>query len=158
MCTRNCPEKVQWHPINLKLQKDMIKLELQSSTSAFYNVPDYLNEPDIKQYEVTAYFRNAELVEQTLDLFELNWSGVSYDMPNCAARAEGGVLFKRKGVSEYFTLRQPCLSCYIKLAQRCNDDMETLKKASVTCSLHFQPAVVVNLSSTEDGCCASVSR
>ena len=134
MCTHECPDEVQWRKINLKLQRHMTKLELQSPEYCIHNVPEHLAEDDIKQYEVTAYFSDAESVDQTLYDFDLNWSGVSYGITNSAARAEGGAVFRRKGVSGYFVLKRPCLSCYIKIAKRCNDNIEVLKKACVTCS------------------------
>ena len=153
MCTHNCPDKVQWQPIDLKLQKNMIKLGLVTAKGWLTVVPKHLDEPNIKQYEVTAYFSDAVFVEKTLEAFTLNWSGVSYDIPNCAARAEGGVVFKRKSVPGYFVLKRPCLSCYVKLAERCNDDVETLKRA-MACCFYSHPRAVIGLNSREDGCCA----
>src|SRR6476646_9276358 len=134
----NCPDEVQWQEVNLRLQKDMTRLELRLPQYCAINVPDHLIDNGIQQYEVTAYFKDIQSVANTLETFALNWNGVSYDILDHAARAEGGVVFRREGRSGYFVLKQPCLLCCIKIGKQCNDDIQILKRACVTCWLSFQ--------------------
>jgi hypothetical protein len=141
-----CPKEIEWYPVKVKLLYGMKSISLTDSDE--YIIPNHLIEENIKikQYNIIiTFFDYIDESQINNSINKSNYSVESIEYRKDGAVYHAGPLFKRSGYTGYWMLKVPCLSCYIKIAEECNDDIDVLTKASILCNLNGVKMINVKL-------------
>ncbi len=141
-----CPKEATWYPVKLQLLNGMKSISLQDNNE--YIIPNHLIENNVKvrQYKIEIlFFENLEEPEIDDSIDKSKFSIESVDFKKDGAICYAAPLFKRSGYSGYWVIKTPCISCYVKIAKECNDDIQVLTKASMLCQLNSMNMQVISL-------------